>query len=171
MDYFTLFDIPVSLKVDKSLARKKYFELSKKYHPDYFVNNSQEMQQDALESSALLNKALKTFSNPDETIRYVLMMKGLLVEEEKYQLSPEFLMEMLEINEELAESAFDGGDSKESIRQKLVDLEKELYEPVQNIVENYKEGITTEEELLQVKDYYFRKKYLQRLYEQLDGMQ
>jgi len=169
MNYFELFEIPVTLKVDKSLARKKYFELSKKFHPDYFVNNSDEMQQEALESSALLNRALKTFSNPDETLRYVLMEKGLLVEEEKYQLSPEYLMEMMEINEELAESAADE-EGRKAVRQKLHELEKEIYEPVQSIVENYKDGITTEEELLQVKDYYFRKKYLQRLYGQLEGM-
>jgi molecular chaperone HscB len=51
-----------------------------------------------------------------------------------------------------------------------MNIEKELYEPVQNIIENYKEGITTQKELLQVKDYYFKKKYLQRLYQQLNRM-
>lgn len=165
MNYFELFELPVSLKVDKSLVRKKYVELSKKYHPDYFVNSTLQEQENALEVSALLNKGLKTFNNPDETICYVLKLKGLLDDEEKYQLSSGFLMEMMEINEELADA--DEGSSG-SIAQKLTVLEKELYEPVQNNIENYKEGITTQEELLQVKDYYFKKKYLQRLYQQLN---
>jgi molecular chaperone HscB len=167
MNYFELFEIPVSLQVDKALVRRKYFELSKKYHPDYFVNTTSEDQQNALEVSALLNKGLKTFSNLDETICYVLKLKGVLEEEEKYQLSPDFLIEMMEINEELADA---DENSPGPIVQKLMNIEKELYEPVQNIIENYKEGITTQKELLQVKDYYFKKKYLQRLYQQLNRM-
>jgi molecular chaperone HscB len=165
MNYFELFEIPVSLRIDTGMVRRKYFELSKKYHPDYFVNTTSEDQQNALEVSALLNKGLKTFSNPDETICYVLKLKGVLEEEEKYQLSADFLMEMMEINEELAEA---DENTPGPIVQKLVNIEKELYEPVQNIIENYKEGFTTQKELLQVKDYYFKKKYLQRLYQQLN---
>jgi molecular chaperone HscB len=167
MNYFELLQIPVSLKVDKATARKKYFELSKRFHPDYFVNTATEEQQNALEVSALLNKALKTFSDPYETIRYVLVLKGVLEEEEKYALPPDFLMEMMEINEEVAE--IDDAQTAAAVNRKLLTLEKELYEPVQSIVENYKEGATTSQELLQVKDYYFKKKYLQRLYQQLDG--
>jgi molecular chaperone HscB len=166
MNYFELLQIPVALSVDKGLARKKYLELSKKYHPDYFVNSGEEEQKNALEVTALLNKALKTFNNGDETIRYVLNLKGLLEEEEKYQLPPDFLMEMMELNEEMAEA--DSPEYSERMAQKLLSLEKELYEPVQNIIENYKEGVTAEKELLQVKHFYFKKKYLQRLCDQLN---
>ncbi|HEY0065932.1 MAG TPA: hypothetical protein VGB46_01170, partial [Flavisolibacter sp.] len=80
MNYFELFELPVKLKVDRNEARKKYFELTRKYHPDYFVNQGSDEQQDMLEVSAQLNKALKIFSNEDETMRYVLTMKGLLEE-------------------------------------------------------------------------------------------
>src|SRR6187401_1710229 len=96
MTYFELFELPVRLKVDKAALTKKYFELQKKYHPDFFSNASEEEQAEVLEKSSLVNKAYKTFQNADETIKYVLMQKGLLEEEEKYQLPPDFLMEMLE---------------------------------------------------------------------------
>ncbi len=169
MKYFELFDIPVQLQVDKASLREKYFELSRKFHPDYFVNNSSEDQGNALESSALLNKAFKTFSSIDETLKYVLQEKGLLQEEEKYQLSPEFLMEMMELNEAVSDANIsDNPSDRINIIGQLKETEKELYEPVQNIIENYQEGVTTEEELLQVKDYYFRKKYINRLVNQLD---
>ena len=168
MNYFELFEIPVQLKVDKNSLSAKFFELSKKYHPDYFVKDKPEAQAAALEKSALLNKAFKTFQNQDETIKYVLQLKGLLEEEEKYELPAEFLMEVLEINEQLMDA--DDKEIASSIRSKIQNLQTEIHEPVKEIVEHYQEGVTTEKELLQVKEYYYKKKYLQRIQHQLAGM-
>lgn len=167
MNYFELFDIPVQLKVDKSFLSAKFFELSKKYHPDYFVNSDDEAQAEALEKSALLNKAWKTFQNSDETIKYVLQLKGLLEEEEKYELPADFLMEIMEINEQLMdiESA-----PYAQLESRIDELQAEIYEPVKQIVEGYQEGVTTENELLDVKSYYYKKKYLDRIRRQLAGM-
>jgi molecular chaperone HscB len=122
-----------------------------------------------LEKSALLNRAYKTFQNPDETIKYVLQLKGLLEEEEKYELPPDFLMEVLEINEQLMD-AEDDPEVKARLQSQVENLQSEIYEPVKEIVEHYQEGITSEKELLQVKAYYYKKKYLQRIRRQLAGM-
>ncbi len=168
MNYFELFDIPVQLKVNKSTLPVKYFELSRKYHPDFFINAAESEQAEALEKSALLNKAFKTFQNPDATIKYVLQLKGLLEEEEKYELPADFLMEVMEINEALMDADQPGGDN--TLKLRIEDLQSEIYEPVKKIVESYQEGITTEKELLQVKEYYYKKKYLERIREQLNGM-
>ena len=72
MNYFELFEIPVQLKVDKASLSGKFFELSRKYHPDYFINKGDKEQAEALERSALLNRAYKTFQNSDEIIKYTL---------------------------------------------------------------------------------------------------
>ena len=167
MNYFELFEIPIQLKTDAASLSKKFFELSRKYHPDYYVNGSPEAQGMALENSALLNKAFKTFQNPDETIKYVLQLKGLLEEEEKYELPPVFLMEVLEINEQLMDM-----DQPGSFRlgSRIAELQSEIYAPVKEIVENYKDDLTTEKELLQVKEYYYKKKYLDRIRSQLAGI-
>lgn len=168
MNYFELFEIPVQLKPNVDLLRKKYFELSKRYHPDNFAVNENADQQKVLEDSALLNKAWNTLKNNDEIIKYVLKEKNLLEEEEKYQLPQEFLMDMLEVNEELSDAMLsDDEEMKLRVQQQLDELEKIIYEPVVTIIENYQDGITTEEELLQVKEYYFKKKYLLRLRRQL----
>ncbi|MBP6215273.1 MAG: Fe-S protein assembly co-chaperone HscB [Chitinophagaceae bacterium] len=167
MTYFELFDIPVQLKINVTSLSKKFFELSRKYHPDYFANENDEAQAAVLEKSALLNRAWKVFQNPDESIKYVLQLKGLLVEEEKYELPPDFLMEVLEINEALMDMQESGIPKLES---RISELQSEIYEPVKKIVEDYKDGITTEKELLQVKEYYYKKKYLDRIRRQLAGM-
>lgn len=168
MNYFEIFGIPVQLKVALEGLDQRFFELSRQYHPDYFANGSPVEQAIALERSALLNKAWKTFQAPDETIKYVLKLKGLLEEEEKYELPAEFLMEVLEINEALMDTGTGMRDA--GLEKKVSALEQEIYEPVKKIIENYKEGVTTEKELLQVKEYYYKKKYLERIKKQLKGM-
>jgi molecular chaperone HscB len=167
MNYFELFEIPVQLKVDTGPLHKKFFELSRKYHPDYFVNKDREAQAEALEKSAILNKAYKAFKDPDETIKYVLQQKGLLGEEEKYNLPPDFLMEVLEINEQLMDA--DDDTTAANIKLSIENLQSEIYEPVKEIVENYQEGVTSEKEMLRVKEYYYKKKYLDRIGRELAG--
>ncbi|MBS1655400.1 MAG: Fe-S protein assembly co-chaperone HscB [Bacteroidetes bacterium] len=167
MNYFELFNIPVQLKIDKSAITKKYFDLSRQFHPDYFATAGDDAQAEALEQSALLNKAYKTFQNADEIIKYVLQLKGLLEEEEKYQLPPDFLMEVMDINEQLMDA--DDPAVIHSLQTQISQLENDIYEPVKEIVEHYQEAVTSEKELLQVKAYYYKKKYLWRIRQQLAG--
>jgi molecular chaperone HscB len=168
MNYFELFQIPVQLQIDQALTRRKFLEMSRKYHPDYFAQNNEEDQATALETSANLNKAYKTFSDKDATIRYVLQEKGLLEEEEKYSLPSPFLMDMMELNEALADAEIEENEEvRNTLKKQLLHLQEEIYEPVKHIVEHYQEGVTTKKELLQVKEYYFKKKYLQRIAQQM----
>lgn len=158
MNYFELFGLPVSLQIDSSQLAKKYFELQKQSHPDYFTQSTEAEQEEALEKSSTINKALKIFKDKDSTIKYLLQLKGLLEEDEKYQLPPAFLMEVMELNEELT------ADSGEVIHG----LEQEMYAAVQPLIEHYDDGKVTTKELLQIKEYYFKKKYLQRILDRLD---
>ena len=156
--------MPVSLRPDKNVLKQKFYTLSRKYHPDFYSSTSEVEKADALEISSEVNKAYKVFQNGDETIKYVLQQKGLLEEEEKYELPPAFLMDMLDLSEEMMEAKTENDEeAKSSVRQRIDNVQNEIYDPVQTIVENYQEGVTTQEELLQVKDYYYKKKYLNRI--------
>jgi molecular chaperone HscB len=159
MNYFELFDIPVSLKIDKANLAKKYFELQKQFHPDFFTQATEDEQANALEQSSQINKALKIFKNEAETIKYVLQLKNLLEEEEKYQLPPDFLMEVMELNEGFSENS----------QQQISNFETEIYQPVKDIIENFDSVTTTTPDLLKVKEYYYKKKYLQRILDRIDG--
>ena len=159
MNYFELFELPISLKTDKTKLALKYFELQKKYHPDFFARGTEHEQEQALQISSELNKALKILKDSHQSIKYVLQLKQLLEEEEKYQLPPAFLMEMMELNEELS------ADSAGQIQE----LENQLYSEVQPIIENYNDVTATTAELLKLKEYYYKKKYLQRILDRLEG--
>ena len=162
MNYFELFDLPVSMKVDRSSLAKKYFELQKQFHPDFYTQADDADQTAALEKSSMINKALKTLQQPDQTIQYVLQLKGLLSENEKYELPPAFLMEMMELNEKLVEEEAD------SFKKEVTGLEDELYSEVKDIIENYDDETITTEKLLKIKEYYFKKKYLHRILDRID---
>jgi molecular chaperone HscB len=168
MTYFELYDLPISLKIDAIQLKQKFYELSRKFHPDFFSQASENEQVDALEKSALINKAFKIFSKEDLTIQYVLQLKGLLEEDEKYQLAPNFLMEVMELNEQLMEAKMEDNVTKiAQLKSEILNLQSSIYEPVKAIVEHYQEAVTTQEALLQVKEYYYRKKYLARILDSL----
>ena len=166
MNYFEIFGMPVQLRVDKSGLPKKFFDLNRKFHPDFYISATPVEKEKALEITASLNKAFKTFQNEDETIKYVLQLKGLLEEEEKYQLPPDFLMEVLEINEKVMDAEEDP-NVKLDLQAAIENLQSEIYQPVKRIIDNYEDGVTTEKELLQVKEYYYKKKYLNRISKEL----
>lgn len=161
MNHFELYQIPISFKPDLILVKKRFYQLSREFHPDFFVHGSEEEKEKTLAISAQVNKAYQIFQDEQALMKYILLEKGLLVEEEKYQLSPGFLMEVMDLNESLMEA--DDPASKQAIRTTLDTLQKSIYEPVKAIITNYQEGITSEKELLQVKEYYYQKKYLDRI--------
>jgi molecular chaperone HscB len=162
MNYFELFDIPVSFSVDRSALSKKYLELQKRYHPDFHGTADETAQEEALQLSAMVNKAWKTFQSEDETIKYMLQLKGLLEEEEKYQLPPVFLMEVMELNE----MKMDGAPAA-VVENRTTTLLAEVRAAVQDVLTGYAEGsIHSTADLMKVKDYYYKKKYLTRLAQQ-----
>jgi molecular chaperone HscB len=157
MNHFELFELPVTIKVDKSQLAEKYFALQKKFHPDFFTQQTEFEQEQALEISSQVNKGFKVFKNEDETLKYVLQLKHLLEEEEKYQLPAAFLMEVMELNENLSDS------SAVEIEQ----FNKGIYAEIKNIIENYNDSTVTQIQLMQLKEYYFKKKYLQRILDRM----
>lgn len=160
MNYFELFDIPEAILVDKSQLARRYFDLQKKYHPDFYTGATEAEKATVLERSAQINKAFKTFQNTDATIQYVLQLKGLVEDEEKYALPPDFLMEMMELNEALSEEGqLPAGDLKAA--------ENALYDSVRPIIEGYSPNGTTSDELAQLKEYFYKKKYLLRIKERI----
>ncbi len=160
MNYFELFGFPVAPKVDKTTLAQKYFALQKTNHPDFFTQGSEEEKEVALQQSADINKAFTTFQNEEKTLEYFLLHSGFIEKEEKYQLEPAFLMQMMELNESLAEK--DGV----TMAAELAELEKGLYAEIKPVVEASVFD-PTGESIAKLKAYHFKKKYLNRILERL----
>lgn len=169
-NYFELYNLPVSFSPDKEQVRKRYYELSRLYHPDRFVQASEQEQTDALRMSAANNEAYKTFNNADATMAYVLKLNGLLEEEEKYNLPPGFLMDMMDLNEAVSEYEMepDNKQYKEIAMNMVASQFKDWDKHVAPIIDEFSKSGDNKDLLLKLKDYYFRKKYLLRIQERIN---
>ena len=163
MNYFEFFDLPLAFKVDSLQLRNAYMNIQKTYHPDKFVNASLEEQENALEQSSQANKGLSLLNNNDKLFAYVLEVSGYIEKDEKYNLSSDFLMEMMELNEAWMEA--DTPESKQIINDQINTLQNDLYNPIKNYLFADKIIDIPEEGMLQIKDYYYKKKYLDRILE------
>lgn len=169
MNYFELYDLPVTFKVEPDVVKKKFLELSKKYHPDFFVNEGEKKQQEVLEMSTLNTRAFQALSDFDKRMQYILELKQQISEGERYELAPSFLMEMMDINEGLMELQEEQDPEKiAALRTQVTQLFDELYDEVKEDVESYQDGEPGDSALKKIRDYYYRKKYLLRIQQSLD---
>lgn len=172
MNIFELYNIPLSFSPNLMQVKKTFYVLSKQYHPDFAGDSSEAEKRELLEKSAMINTALKIFQSKDLLIKYILQQKGLLEEEEKYNLDPSFLMEVMELNEQVmelqdTENEIKKAELRNSIVQQLNTIEQTIYAPIESLLANYSETTGTEKELLQIKDYYFKQKYIDRMKREL----
>jgi molecular chaperone HscB len=171
MNYFEWFSLPISFSPDQSVVKSKFYELSKKYHPDFYISQTAELQEEMLENATLTNKAYQTLSKPELFLPYVLSLKGLLQDGEQVQLPPDFLLEMMEINEALMELEFDADVQKlEALEAEIGQREAALAKEFERYAHNFdgQSDINQDEALEKIKDAYFRQKYVLRIRDSLN---
>ncbi len=159
----------VSFLLDADAVKRKFYQLSKQYHPDFYTLESEEKQAEILELSTRTNEAYQILSDDDKRMKYVLSLRGMLDEEGKAQIPQDFLMDMMDVNEALMELEFDFDETKFSqLKNTLREKENALYETVRAALENYQHETTPDSELKKIKEYYYKKRYLLRIQENLD---
>ncbi len=170
MNYFEFYGIPVSFHPDQEQVRQKFYELSRTHHPDFYAGESEQKQQEALELSTLNNQAYKVLSDPLKRIEYILQLHGLVEEGDKYQLPQEFLMEMMEVNEQIMELQLDPDAAKlEQLHAEINIIESQLFADLKIHTDAFDEQ---QEQgrlhtLEAVRDIWYRQKYLARIRESL----
>jgi len=169
MNYFEFYGIPLSFQVDKTALKRQFYQLSRKYHPDFYTQESPEKQAEILELSTLNNKAYKTLSNFDLRMNYLLKLKNQLEEEGQNKLPQNFLMEMMDINERLMELEFDfDKENYLKVLQEIQLQEEQLLSPIQIYIDKYPSPEKEPEALEKIKEYYLKKRYLLRIRKNLD---
>ena len=164
MKYFELYDLPVLFILDKKALKRKFYQLSKQFHPDFFTLETEEKQAEILELSTINNEAYKTLSDFDKRMEYILKEKGVYAAEGQNKMPQDFLMEMMDINEALMELEFDfETETFENTKTEVENLEKDLSESIQPLLENYKDEIDNTVDLEKIKEFYFKRKYLLRI--------
>ena len=168
MNYFEFYELPIQFHPDMNLVKSKFYAFSKKFHPDFYANESEEKQQEVLDLSTLNNKAYQVLSNPAKRLKYVLELKGIVQTDEHYQLPQSFLMEMMDVNETLMDMEFEADASKLMTVQGEVDaIEVKLFDELKKLTDQFDQTGGDERTLLDVKDLFYRQKYLNRIRERL----
>jgi molecular chaperone HscB len=105
-DYFTFFGLPRKLTIAQDELERRFRELSRKFHPDYYYNASPTERLASLERSSYLNDAYRALRTPATRIEHLLAIEGLPSttsegESGAAKVPPALLEEVFELNEEL----------------------------------------------------------------------
>lgn len=76
-DYFTFFGLPRKLVIDLQDLERRFRDLSRRFHPDYFYNAPPAERLASLERSSYLNDAYRALRNPVSRIEHLLAIEGL----------------------------------------------------------------------------------------------
>lgn len=168
MEYFDLFDIPVGYHLDEAALKTSFIKLSRECHPDHFTLASEEVQDEMLEKSTQINNAYKILKDFDQRLKYILTQKGALEGEGQDKLPQAFLMEMMDINEAIMDLQFDPDPAKTiQAKEQIAAFDAELQAGIEGVLQS-SDAIHNDQALSSAKDYYLKKKYLKRIYENLD---
>lgn len=106
-DHFAFFGLPRKLNLDAKSLEEAFHNLSRKFHPDFFVTKSEREKMLSLEKSSALNNAYRTLRNPIARVQYLWEIEiGQKFGEEvgeQQQMPMEFLEEILETRETMME--------------------------------------------------------------------
>jgi len=106
MNYFELFNIPVSFDVDLSVLPQTYQQLQRLTHPDKFANGSEQQKLVAIQKNGQVNDAYSVLKSPLSRAEYLLSLRGIDLQHEQQTIKDTaFLMQQMEWREELAEIA------------------------------------------------------------------
>jgi len=112
MDHFEVFGLPRRLAIDTAELQRKFYELSRRHHPDFHQTAPPEEQARELEASARLNAAYRALRDPILRVEYLVRLEEGRDTKEgatiKPKAPPELLEEMFEIQEALAEAKAGG---------------------------------------------------------------
>jgi molecular chaperone HscB len=113
-DLFSVLGQPARFAVDLAAAEAVYKDLSRQVHPDRFATADPQARRASLARTVQLNEAWRTIKDPVRRAEYLLLRAGIDVGEKKgargdeakathrVAAPPAFLIEILELNDELS---------------------------------------------------------------------
>lgn len=103
-DYFAFFGLPRRLTFEAQELERRFRDLSRKFHPDFYYNASAPERLASLERSAYLNDAYRVLKHVPSRIEYLLSLEGIdqaQASDAGAKVPATLLEEVFELNEEL----------------------------------------------------------------------
>ena len=160
-NYFELFGLPSQFTVDLPDLATRYRELQKKFHPDKFASGTDAERRMASQMAAQINAAYQSLKSPLERGRYLLKLSGIELDDEKdTQMNPAFLMEQMELREQL-ESAGGADDPLTHLLQLGKEIDQSLEKRISKL-EGLFQGEASES-LIEARNLLREMQFLQKL--------
>ena len=154
-NYFRFYGLTPSFEIDTAELRRLFLEKSRQFHPDYFEDDHA-LQVKAIEVTAFNNKAFKALNSPTERLKYLIQI-NISETENSQKLPQDFLMEMLDLNEQIDEFAF--ADDKAALK---ANIETELNGNIENLMRDLI-ALVNAENWTEAKSELLKLNYLERL--------
>ena len=142
-DFFEVFGLERRLAIDVAALQRRFYELSRQWHPDFHQAAPPDEQARVLDESARVNAAYRTLRDPIARVEYLIRLsEGRATREGaavKPKAPPELLAEMFEIQEALEEAR--GGvldadtrsrleTQRQALRERMSEAEAQITGPL-----------------------------------------
>ena len=165
-NYFELLGITADYEMDKDKLFQAYQLLQEEFHPDRYVNASDQDRRMAMQATTFINKAYQTLKDDQMRARYLLELHGVTFNEEKDTTQDmEFLTKQMELREQIDEV-----DQQEDPLDYLDELISKARQQKQQIIRDYRQFLA-QQEWPQAKDAVLKLQYFSRLQQQIDRKQ
>ena len=174
--FFDFFGLDRSLVIDQDHLQKRFYELSRQWHPDRFTRKSAGEQAQALQATAILNDGYRTLKDPVKRAEYLLTEEGFPIGEQRSKdVPPELLEEVFELNMMLEESR--GGDDSarlqlDAARQNFLKMRTEIDRQTEVLFSRYDasepQSETAKQALQEVRAALNRRRYVENLIRDVD---
>lgn len=142
-DFFAVFGLERRLAIDGAALQRRFYELSRRWHPDFHQAAPAEEQARVLEESARVNAAYRALRDPLARVEYLIRLEEGRETKEgaavKPKAPPALLAEMFEIQEALEEARAGALDDaaraslaaqREALRGRLAEAEATIVGPL-----------------------------------------
>jgi molecular chaperone HscB len=140
-DYFSFLGVPRRLTIDQADLERRFRDLSRRFHPDYFYNAPPAERLASLERSSYLNDAYRALRSPMSRIEHLLAIEGLPPAKSAdpstasgqaaaAKVPPALLEEVFTLNEELDDirQSRESGGAPSALRARLESARRPIEE-------------------------------------------
>ena len=170
-NFYDFFGVKRKLTLDTDDLQKRFYELSRQWHPDRFTRKSDQEQAEALEATAVLNDGYRTLRDPVKRAEYLLTEEGFPIGEQRSKdVPPELLEEVFELNmmlEEVKAGEESARPQLESAKSNFVRMRADIDREIQALFAKYDaaetQSETAKQALHEIRGGLNRRRYVENL--------
>lgn len=170
-DYYLFFGLKRALALDTADLQRRFYELSRKLHPDRFTQKGAHERQYSLEATAILNDGYRLLRDPLMRAEYVLKQEGFDIGEQRSKdVPPELLEEVFELNmalEELRHGDEDARGQLEEARDRFLSMRGSIDRELDTLYRRF-DDTQDRAVLQQVRSVLNRRRYVRNLVNEVE---